>query len=102
MNSTLHRPWPSLRRKPKGGDSEDDEEEELAPLRRAQALVARLRRRDLYKFCHEVTIPPQHAENFTMPTAGGELAQAELCVNSGCSYIDNGKQRSAVQTSSCC
>ena len=55
-----------------GGDS-DDEDEELAPLRRAQALIRRLRRRDLYKFCQEVTIPSEYADScFVMPTAGGE------------------------------
>jgi len=72
------------RRRQRGGDSDDDEEEELAPLRRAQALVGRLRRRDLYKFCHEVTIPPQHAENFIMPSAGGALAQTASSLNNGC------------------
>ena len=56
------------------GDS-DDEEEELAPLRRAQALIRRLRRRDLYKYCQEVTLPSKCADNcFVMPTAGGERA----------------------------
>ena len=54
------------------GDSDDDEEE-LAPLRRAQALIRRLRRRDLYKFCQEVTIPSKYADTcFVMPTAGGK------------------------------
>ena len=31
----------------------------MEPLRRAQAIIARLRRRDLYKYVHEVTIPPR-------------------------------------------
>ena len=66
-------------RRQKGGDSDDDDEE-LAPLRRAQALIGRLRRRDLYKFCHEVTIPPRLADNFTMPTAGGELRRTPMAL----------------------
>ncbi len=62
------------------GDS-DDEEEELAPLRRAQALIRRLRRRDLYKYCQEVLLPSHCADNcFVMPTAGGEgTAAPPLC-----------------------
>ena len=36
----------------------DIDEEELGPIRRAQAICKRLRRRDIYAYVDEVTIPP--------------------------------------------
>lgn len=50
-------------------------------MRRAQAICRRLRKRDIYAFAKEVTIPPRYDDDWEEPSAAG--AQS-LTVPTGC------------------
>lgn len=47
-------------------------------MRRAQAIIGRLRRRDLYRYVQEVTVPPEQLERhqWRVPAAQGATSAA--------------------------
>lgn len=55
------------------------ESEDAAAITRAQGLLSRLRRRDLYKFCDEFIVPPADAAAFELPTP----AEVAACSRGG-------------------
>ena len=54
----------------------DADADVAAAIAKSQALLSRLRRRDLYKFCDEFIVPAPEAASFELPTAAEVAAHA--------------------------
>lgn len=48
-----------------GGEDRDEDDEGTISVRRAQAIIGRLKRRDLYKWVEEFLVPPADLTNST-------------------------------------
>ena len=61
-------------------------------MRRAQAICRRLRKRDIYAFAREVTIPPRYDDNWKEPSAAGASLH-RIANGGGCPLVLKLQQR---------